>query len=279
METLVIGNSGADIIALQNALRAKGFDVGAVDGSFGPATEAAVKAFQASAGLTADGIVGPGAAVALGLAEAPVAPASMIPEVTVAIVSEMFPGAPRVNIGAHLPFVLNALVAPQLADKHMVLMALGTVRAETGQFAPISEGVSRFNTPPGGPEFALYDGRVSLGNTEAGDGARFKGRGFVQLTGRANYLKYGKAIGLGERLIDDPELANDPNIAADLLASFLKDHETPIRAALALGNLGEARKLVNGGSHGLADFSDAYNKGDGLLPETLTVVHAAGAQA
>jgi hypothetical protein len=89
----------------------------------------------------------------------------------------MCPGAPRINIEMHLPHVLTALIELELADKHMVLMAIGTIRAETGSFAPISEGVSHFNTPPGGPAFSLYDGR--LGNTQPGDGALFKGRGFV----------------------------------------------------------------------------------------------------
>jgi len=154
----------------------------------------------------------------------------------------------------------------------MVLMAIGTIRAETGSFAPISEGVSHYNTAPGGPDFGLYEGLQRLGNNQPGDGARFKGRGFVQLTGRYNYTKYSAAIGRGDQLVQNPELANDPTIAADLLADFLKDHETQIRASLAAGDLAEARKLVNGGSNGLADFEAAYNLGNTLLPNPLTAV-------
>jgi len=270
METLRVGSSGPDVLALQNALAAKGFDPGGTDGSFGPGTEKAVKALQASAGLAADGVAGFQTLLALGLVSVP-SITSMIPAVTVEIVSKMCPGAPLANITAHLPFVLNALVAPQLADKQMVLMAIGTIRAETGSFAPISEGVSQFNTPPGGPNFALYDSRASLGNNQPGDGARFKGRGFVQLTGRANYQRYGQLIGLGSGLIDNPDLANDSKVAADLLACFLKDHETAIRNALSARNLAEARKQVNGGTHGLPDFSAAYNTGNTLLPDALTV--------
>lgn len=55
----------------------------------------------------------------------------------------------------------------------------------------------------------------TLGNTVAGDGVKFAGRGFVQLTGRANYSKAGKAIGLD--LLKEPDLAADPDIAARLL--------------------------------------------------------------
>jgi putative chitinase len=273
MGVLRIGSSGPDVAAVQAALVRHGFDPGGTDGNFGPRTEAAVKAFQGQAGLTPDGIVGSETAAALGLTESP-SVSSMIPDVTVEIVSRMCPGAPVANIETHLPHVLNALVTQQVAGRQMVLMALGTVRAETGRFAPISEGVSQFNTPPGGPDFALYDGRDFLGNTEPGDGARFKGRGFVQLTGRANYQKFGEAIGLGNQLIENPELANDPVTAGALLAGFLKHHESQIRSALDVGNLALARQLVNGGSHGLTDFEDAYRTGDALLPEELTVVPA-----
>jgi putative chitinase len=97
------------------------------------------------------------------------------------------------------------------------------------------------------------------------DGASFKGRGFVQLTGRANYAEHGARIGLGNGLIENPELANDPEIAAKLLASFLKRKEQTIRNALAENDLRTARKAVNGGSHGLENFIDAFNKGKNLI--------------
>lgn len=268
MDTLRPGDSGADVTALQNALAAKGFNPGAADGTFGPATETALKSFQTSAGLAADGIAGSQTIAALGLVPAP-AVIMPIPTITVDMVCRMCPGAPRTNIETNLPQVLTALLTPQLGDKQMILMAIGTIRAETGCFAPIDEGVSHFNTPPGGPDFSLYDGR--LGNTQPGDGALFKGRGFVQLTGRSNYAKYSQALGLGDQLVQNPDLANDPKIAAQLLAAFLKDHETPIRAALAAGDLASARKQVNGGTNGLPDFTSAYNLGATLLPDNLTV--------
>lgn len=271
MQTLQAGSSGPAVASLQAALEARGFAPGATDGVFGPATVAALKAFQTSRNLPADGVAGPDVAAALGLADPPPSVQSPIPEITWDIVSKMCPGAPHANIQTHLPFVLNALIGQQLADKQMVLMAIGTIRAETGVFAPISEGVSRFNTAPGGSDFALYDGLERLGNTQPGDGARFRGRGFVQLTGRFNYTKYSQAIGLGDQLVQNPDLANNPTIASKLLASFLKDNQTRIQAALAAGDLTEARKLVNGGSNGLTDFEAAYNQGNTLLPERLTI--------
>jgi len=191
---------------------------------------------------------------------------SLIPEITVEIATRIIPFAPRANIERNLPFVLDALVAPELADKSMILMALATICAETGSFLPISEGQSRFNTSLAGHPFDLYDSRADLGNLGPPDGQRFKGRGFIQLTGRANYALHGAAIGLGDQLLENPDLANIPGIAARLLASFLKAHEERIRAALAAHDLREARRLVNGGSHGLEAFTAAYNTGLALIP-------------
>ena len=103
-----------------------------------------------------------------------------------------------------------------------------------------------------------------LGNTHAGDGAAFKGRGFVQRTGRNNYQRVGAQI--GKDLINHPELCNDPATAGRILAQFLKNSDSAIRTALQNNDLAKARKLVNGGSHGLDVFEDAYNKGMSSLP-------------
>ena len=264
MSILREGSSGPEVAKLQERLRELGFNPGRIDGDFGPATRAAVIAFQQSEGLVADGIAGPRTQAALGLVADSTLP-SVIPTVTVTVVSKMFPVTQVDNIRTNLPFVLNALVEKALADKLMVLMALATIRAETEGFEPISEGRSKFNTSPGGHPFDLYDNRRDLGNQGFGDGARFKGRGFIQLTGRFNYQKYGRAIGLGNQLIDNPELANDAAIAATLLASFLHDKERAIKEALVDDDLRLARKLVNGGSHGLNRFEEAFRIGERLI--------------
>ena len=269
MPVLQQGSSGPEVADLQNKLRDRGFDPGASDGSFGPGTAAAVEAFQRSAGLGADGVVGPQTAAALGYTVPPPI-ASAIPAVTLAMVCQMFPNTPPQHIEQNLPVVLNALVAPQLANKPMILMALGTIRAETESFLPISEGQSSFNTSPGGHPFDKYDFRKDLGNQGPPDGERFKGRGFVQLTGRTNYQVHGNAIGLADQLIGNPDLANDPAVAAQLLASFLKSREQGITAALAAGDLATARRLVNGGSNGIDRFTDAYNIGKSLVPDSIS---------
>jgi putative chitinase len=269
MSVLKLDSRGDDVVTLQRLLKARGFDPGAPDGDFGPGTEAAVIAFQKSEGLTPDGIVGPQTLNKLGMPAAPPhAPAADVTaKVTAAQVARMFPQTPIGNINTNLPFVLQAMHNANLGDKPMLLMALGTIRAETGSFEPISEGRSRFNTSPSGHPFDLYDNRRDLGNRGTPDGNRFKGRGFVQLTGRANYTTYSDKLRMGTDLVDDPDKANDPTIASQLLAFFLKDKEQRIRSALDTGDLAAARKLVNGGSHGLSDFSDAYHSGERVLPE------------
>jgi hypothetical protein len=182
-------------------------------------------------------------------------------EVTPERVSRMFPHTPRANIGTHLPSVLAGLRAAGLGDRDMVIMALATIRAETEGFRPIPEGRSGFNTRH--RPFDLYDpgtrvGRI-LGNTQPGDGARFKGRGFVQLTGRDNYRRIGGQLGVN--LLEDPDRANDSELAGRILGQFLKNCEGRARNALAAGDLVTARKCVNGGTHGMDRFRDAFERG------------------
>jgi len=267
MANLKEGSSGPEVTTLQQRLKDKGFDPGAIDGKFGPGTEAAVIAFQRSEGLLADGIAGPRTLARL--ADAPMPPdeppQDITDQVTVDQVAKMCPFAPLGNIKRYLPDVLTALKQRGLGDRQMVLMAIATIRAETGRFEPISEFTSRFNTSPNGHPFDLYDNRRDLGNRGKPDGSTFKGRGFVQLTGRANYQKFSGRLGLGNGLVDNPERANEAKVAADLLALFLKDKEARIRDALHDDDLRTARKLVNGGSHGLTEFSGAYRIGDALL--------------
>ena len=260
MASLQQGSSGPDVIALQNALTRAGFSPGASDGNFGPGTTQAVTAFQKSKGLSADGVAGPDTQAALGMLDAATSP---LPKFTVAVVAKMFPVTPVKNITANLPDLLTSLAAAQLTATPIALAALATIRAETESFEPISEFVSQYNTSPGGQPFNLYDNMKQLGNQGPPDGANFKGRGYVQLTGRANYTKFGPIVGVD--LVNNPGQANDPLIAANILSAFIAAKKSLIATALANNDLAAARKLVNGGSNGLDRFSSAYNIGLGLV--------------
>jgi putative chitinase len=148
---------------------------------------------------------------------------------------------------------------------------LATIRTETELFLPVSECQSPFNTSPGAHPFDKYDDRIDLGNKGAPDGANYRGRGFVQLTGRTNFQQHGQTIGLADQLVTNPILAHQPDTAAKLLASFLKIHEVQLRAALQQNDLAAARKIVNGGLNGLAQFEEAYNTGASVIPTNVTI--------
>jgi hypothetical protein len=264
MALLKLGSAGPRIAALQRDLKQRGFDPGDLSGQFTAATEAAVKAFQRSLALPSSGEAGPNTIAALRL---PSVSSNLSPD----IVMPMFPATPRANIQFHLPFVLDALLKNGMADKDMVLMALATIRAETAGFLPIEEFVSPFNTSPGGHPFDLYDNRRDLGNQGPPDGSIFRGRGFVQLTGRANYEQIGTDLGIRDQLLVEPDLANDPDVAAKIMVAFLRAKKDRIRGALEEGNLAKARELVNGGNHGIQHFEDAFQRGKLLIPDSVHV--------
>lgn len=211
------------------------------------------------------GFLRPAAAAAGGPAAAPSATGDPLAAFTPHAVKSMFPATPLANIINNLPHVLAGLRKLGLAEPRMALMALATIRAETEGFVPISEFKSRFNTAR--TPFDLYDAGTNigrrLGNTRKGDGPAFRGRGYVQLTGRDNYTRIGKQIDID--LVGNPELANDAPTAGLILAQFLRNCEKPLRAALAANDLFKARRLVNGGSHGFVPFKDAFERGRALL--------------
>jgi predicted chitinase len=269
--TLLMKNStGPDVQRLQAALAAElgaeaaGFAGLENGGTFDTVTEAAVRHWQAGTGLVADGIAGPHCLQVLKLR--PDVPMAIVPQL--GAVRQLFPQTKPSNIVRYLPYVTDALEAFGLTDRAMVLAAFGTIRAETAGFVPISEFPSRFNTIAGQQPFSAYEPNTkvghALGNTEPGDGARFKGRGFVQLTGRFNYQKYATRDRID--IVNQPDLVNSPELAAVLLARFLADCADKMRAALANEDFAGARKLVNGGSHGLQEFIGVFKAAEEVWP-------------
>lgn len=95
-----------------------------------------------------------------------------------------------------------------------------------------------------------YGGR--MGNTAADDGYKYRGRGLIQLTGKNNYIKYGNMLGID--LVNNPDLAADPEIAAKIAALYYKTSGAADKAAK--GDLVGARKSVQGGSLGLSESAN-----------------------
>jgi hypothetical protein len=264
------GNSGHEVDRLAESLTktlgpdAVGFPVlskpgSAIDDEF----DAAIRRWQAGIGVIADGIVGPRCQVLLGLIP-PQGDKLIDTPLDVGNVSRLFPATKPANIARYLPYVEAALGVAGLTDRATVTAALGTIRAETEGFVPISEFQSKFNTPAGGAPFSSYDTRGDLGNHDPGDGERFRGRGFVQLTGKNNYEEYGDRIRFP--LLANVESANAPEVAAVVLAVFLLDKADKLRTAVAKGRLDIARRLVNGGVHGLDLFKDVFKLAKAVWP-------------
>ncbi|POA45616.1 hypothetical protein C1893_23470 [Pseudomonas sp. MPR-ANC1] len=100
----------------------------------------------------------------------------------------------------------------------------------------------------------VYGGR--MGNKDPGDGYKFRGRGALQLTGRAQYEEMGKKLGID--LVNNPELAADPKYSAQIAVQHWKSSGAD-KAAQA-GDMVKARKLTNGGTNGLADVQKKYEE-------------------
>ena len=101
-------------------------------------------------------------------------------------------------------------------------------------------------------EFAsgdAYEGRKDLGNTQQGDGRRFKGRGLIQITGRDNYARIGEMIGLD--LVNQPELAASPPNALVIACEYWKAHD--LNVAADRDDLLSITRSINGGTNGVAD--------------------------
>lgn len=99
-----------------------------------------------------------------------------------------------------------------------------------------------------------YEGRANLGNTQPGDGKRFKGRGPIQLTGRANYRKAGEALGLN--LEDRPEQVADPETGCRVAGWFWQTRG--LNELADAGDFREITRRINGGFRHL-DRREAYH--------------------
>ena len=147
--------------------------------------------------------------------------------------------SPR-SVARYWPGVRAALIEHGIISPAGIIAAIATLRVEAPTFEPIDEY--------GGPEYwARYEGRRDLGNTEPGDGIRYHGRGFIQLTGRANYRGY--AAKLGVPLEDNPDLALDPEVSARVFARYFSDRD--VHLAADAGDWTAVRRKVNGGTNGL----------------------------
>lgn len=103
-----------------------------------------------------------------------------------------------------------------------------------------------------------YEGRLDLGNTQPGDGMRFKGRGLIQVTGRANYT--AMMLALDVDCVENPAIIEQPLLAARSAGWFWKTHG--LNELADAGDQKAVTKRVNGGYNGLAERLSFFNSAE-----------------
>ena len=153
--------------------------------------------------------------------------------------------APRANVEAHWPLVAEALEALKILDPAVEVAAIASIGSESYLFAPEKEAGSEAYFR------RMYEFDRGLGNIESGDGAKYCGRGFVPLVGRSGYARFGKLVGVD--LVDRPDLAMDPAVAARILAYDFMLKGVP--KAVAEDDWVKVRRLVHGDLSGWKRFN------------------------
>ena len=160
---------------------------------------------------------------------------------------QIFPNAGQVA-GVFVPVLNTAMNRYQIIGTKRVAAFIAQIGHESGQLKYVKE--------IWGPTAAQarYEGRKDLGNTVAGDGSKYRGRGLIQITGRANYIACGEGLGLD--LIKQPELLEKPQHACMSAAWFWAT-----KGLSTLADAGQFDKItqrINGGQNGSADRQALY---------------------
>lgn len=142
---------------------------------------------------------------------------------------------------------LNAAMQEfEINNRPREMAFLAQIAHESGSFNYVRELASG----------ADYEGRADLGNTEPGDGKRFKGRGLIQITGRANYAACGDALGID--LLAHPESLEEPINAARSAGWFW--HSRHLNAYADAGDFRAITRVINGGLNGWVDRLNYFTR-------------------
>jgi putative chitinase len=265
---LKLGSEGEDVKKLQEKL--------GVDpiGKFGPKTEAAVKAWQAINGLTADGIVGDGtwgklfsgatpAVAAAPVAAAPIANAGAlklqnlkghIPDAVIAMIPDT-----AAKFGINTPLRLAHFLAQcghesggfRATQENLNYSAKG-LNGIFRKYFPTEASAAAYARQPAKIAAKVYGGRMGNGPESTGEGYKFRGRGYIQLTGKENYTAFGKSI--GEDIISNPDIVASKYALLSAAWFFSKNglHRMADEGS-SDQVVTKITKRVNGGTIGLPD--------------------------
>ncbi|OZY41613.1 chitinase [Pseudomonas fragi] len=167
--------------------------------------------------------------------------------ITVQRLLQILPNAGQVA-GFFVPVLNTAMSRYQIVGTKRVAAFIAQIDHESGQLNYVKE--------IWGPTVAQakYEGRKDLGNTVAGDGSKYRGRGLIQITGRTNYIACGEGLGLD--LVKQPELLEKPQHACMSAAWFWAT-----KGLSTLADAGQFEKItqrLNGGQNGAADRQTLY---------------------
>lgn len=235
MPILKRDSKGPDVLALQQRLKDLGFDPNGVDGNFGPGTEAAVRAFQQANGLGVDGKVGPNTNAALqagsaggGEAWSETADAGGTAN-TAGTAPANVSGLNLAGLAGKLPNFVIAQIPATAAEfgitsnlrlAHFLAQCALESTGFTATVENLNYSAGRIpqifgkyfkNVDPAAyahnPQklgSRVYANRMGNGDEASGDGFRFRGRGYIQLTGKNNYTSFSSFV--GEDCVANPDL-------------------------------------------------------------------------
>jgi putative chitinase len=178
-------------------------------------------------------------------------------EITDGMLRDIMPNLPAAKRQLYLPHLNKAMQEFEIATylrASAFLAQLAHESAELRYFEEIASGKA-------------YEGRKDLGNTQPGDGMKYKGHGPIQITGRANHAACGKALGLD--LINNPTLITQPQNAFRSAGWFWDTRGLNKLADQRLFK--EITRKINGGFNGLADRQKYYDRALRIIPEDLNL--------
>lgn len=162
------------------------------------------------------------------------------------ILKKIYPFATQTNLDKFFPYLENIYKTSDINTELRFGAFLAQIGHESGQLKYIKELASG----------QAYEGRKDLGNTEKGDGVKFKGRGLIQITGRANYKELGDYLKID--LIKTPELLETPELAVKSAVWFWQKKR--LNTFADIPDFEKITRIINGGLNGYKDRLELYER-------------------